>query len=538
MKVCTHVLKKLISILSLVCLCIFSITYANSQQLAFPSAEGYGRFAKGGRGGDVYHVTNTNDSGAGSLRYGIENASGARTIVFDVGGTILVQSQIGITKNNITIAGQTSPGDGIQIAGKGLAIGDNITDVIVRYIRAREGMYLPDADRKHSLNINAGCKNIIFDHCSAEFGRDETFSMDGSDITVQWSIIAWGLQPHSCGDLLRSKNITIHHTLWAHNETRNPKATGDTLDFVNNVLFDCWGDPFIAGDFGSEDDWQSPHTANVVGCYFISSSSTSKAIVKANVVNGSNTFSLYLASTFLDGNANGSLDGSDQGYGIVSGTVNQISRIGSPQVKTDDPLAAYNRVLDNAGCALPVRDSLDARLVEDVRNQRTSHLTDHNELGFNNNGYGTLRNGTPKQDTDQDGMPDEWESKMGLDSNNSSDRNNDADNDGYTNLEEYLNELAGDQQPQGGTTPAPTPVDTPAPTVVATPVPTSSVLLGDVNSSGTIDIVDALLVAQYYVGLNPQKFNTQAADVNASGSIDIVDALRIAQYYVGLIQSF
>jgi hypothetical protein len=520
---------------------LFFIVCAHAQQLAFPSAEGYGRFAKGGRGGDVYHVTNVNDSGAGSLRYGLDNASGPRTIVFDVGGTILVQSQIGVTKSFITIAGQTAPGDGIQIAGKGLAIGDNMTDIVIRYIRAREGMYLPDAERKHSLNINAGCQNIIFDHCSAEFGRDESFSMDGSNITVQWGIIAWGLIPHSCGDLLRSKNITIHHTLWAHNETRNPKATGDTLDFVNNVLFDWWGDPFIAGDFGAEDDWSSPHNANVVGCYFIATSSTSNAIVKANVVNGTNTFSLYLSGTYLDGNANGTLDGSDQGYNIVSGTVNTIGRINAPQVKTDDAVTAYNKVLASAGCSLPVRDAIDARLVDDVRAQRVSHLTDHNELGFDNYGYGTLRGGTAKKDTDLDGMPDDWETSMGFNPNDANDRNSDADGDGFTNLEEYLAEMAGDQ-PAGGTTTAPTSAPTTAPTGASTesvtPAPTQLVLIGDVNTSVTIDIVDALLVAQYYVGLNPSNFNASAADVNRSGAIDIVDALLIAQYYVGLISGF
>jgi hypothetical protein len=433
-------------------LLFFSATTADAQLLAFPTAEGYGRDAKGGRGGDVYHVTNLNDDGAGSLRYGISNASGHRPIVFDVGGTILVNSQIGITKNFITIAGQTAPGDGIQVAGKGVAIGDNFHDIIVRFIRSREGLYLPSLSAKHSFNINIGCENIIFDHCSAEFGRDETFSMEGNNTTAQWCIVAWGLETHSCGSLLRGKSVTVHHNLWAHNHTRNPKSTGDNLDWVNNVVFD-WDIPFIAGDFQSSDgEWDLPHRANIVGTYFISTSSTTKAVENANLIDGNPTYSLYLSNTLLDGNANGKLDGTDQGYNIVSGTVEKLtSRVATPQVKTDDPLTAYTRVLDRAGCVLPgriIRDSIDNKLIDNVKKQAKQRLTNNTELGFGNHGYGTLRSGTPPKDTDLDGMPDAWEAAHNLNINNANDRNaTTLSTDGYTNLEMYLNELAGDISP-------------------------------------------------------------------------------------------
>jgi hypothetical protein len=442
---CDH--QKINSLLLSLTLLSFLSTTADAQILAFPTAEGYGQNAKGGRGGDVYHVTNLNDDGSGSLRYGISNAPGPRTIVFDVGGTILVNSQIGITKNFITIAGQTAPGDGIQVAGKGVAIGDNYHD-----IRSREGLYLPSLEAKHSFNINIGCENIIFDHCSAEFGRDETFSMEGNTTTVQWCIIAWGLETHSCGSLLRGKNVTVHHTLWAHNHTRNPKSTGDNLDWVNNVVFD-WDIPFIAGDFQSSDgEWDLPHRANIVGTYFISTSSTTKAVDNANLINGNPTYSLYLSNTLFDGNANGTIDGTDQGYNIVSGTVEKLtSRVATPQVKTDNPLTAYNRVLERVGCVLPgriIRDSIDNKLIDNVKKQVKQRLSNNIELGLGNHGYGTLRSGTPPTDTDLDGMPDAWEATHNLNINNASDRNGTTlSTDGYTNLEMYLNELAGDISP-------------------------------------------------------------------------------------------
>ncbi|MCK4747577.1 MAG: pectate lyase, partial [Bacteroidales bacterium] len=224
--------------------------------VAFPGAEGYGRHTLGGRGGDVYIVTNLNDSGEGSLRYGIENAEGPRTIVFEVSGTILLKDHLIISKPYLTIAGQTAPGDGIAIRDYGLKIKDT-HDVIMRYIRVRLG----DQNKPRPAGFDAietnDISDIIFDHISASWGIDGTHDLRGQRFTLQWSIYGEALNnslhkkgSHAMLGSMRDNtdNITLHHNLMHSSRNRHPSLGGGSktkaetiIDFRNNVLFNWTG---------------------------------------------------------------------------------------------------------------------------------------------------------------------------------------------------------------------------------------------------------------------------------------------------------
>ena len=355
--------------------------------VAFPGAEGYGRNAKGGRGGDVCHVTTLADSGTGSLRDCV--SGGNRTVVFDVGGWItLTSNDLGIAQTNLTIAGQTAPGGGIGIRGRKLSVGGNNT--VIRFLRVRRGIMVTE-DRNDAMTISSSADNIIVDHCSVSYGTDETLSMPGDEgigphnLTLQWSIVAWGLQRnnHSAGSLFTSNQTTIHHCLWAFNKTRNPRARselpetrgmGGPLDWVNNVIYGWnaqdpvgesmgWSlsyDPFILAGTSN-----GMHQANAVGNYFIARRSASYAFH-----NGTSNFSLYVADNILDGNANGMLDASKTGNDMINGSPTILAqRLPAPMVTTDTARAAYDRVLAGVGATVPMRDQPDTLLVSQVQAQ-------------------------------------------------------------------------------------------------------------------------------------------------------------------------
>ncbi len=430
------------------------------EQLAFPGAEGFGRLSRGGRGGDVCHVTHLEDSGAGSFRDCV--GRGDRTVVFDVAGWITLASGLGITADNLTIAGQTAPGGGVGLRGQKVSIGGS--NVVVRFLRVRRGI-LATTDRNDTLTVSSAASDVILDHCSVAFGTDENFSMPGDEavgpreLTVQWSIVAYGLQRnnHSAGSLLTASNTTIHHSIYAFNKTRNPKARsedGRPLDFVNNVVYgwnapdpygeaNDWslsGHPFIMGDTSN-----GMHYANAVGNAFVSygGRSASQAFVSGGTSDGGvPTFNLFFEDNLLDGNANGVFDASQTDWSMVGTATRLDARIAAPQVCTDDVLTAYERVLDRAGATVPLRDELETGLVASIRAQGGILIQDESDLGIGADGYGTLASGTAPADSDGDGMPDAWEGDRGLDAGDPADRNGDDDDDGYTNLEEYLNELA------------------------------------------------------------------------------------------------
>jgi hypothetical protein len=400
---------------------------------AFPQAEGFGRFAKGGRNGDVYHVTTLADSSTptnGMLRYGINNApSAGRTIVFDVGGYINLASRLSITKNNITIAGQTAPGGGIGISGAGVSIGAK--DLIMRYVRFRYTSTASD----DCITVNSNCSNAIFDHVSASWGIDEVFSVTSSqNVTIQWCMITEGLncEGHSKGSLLEWPVLSLHHSLYAHNDDRNPKNKG-VFDYRNNVVYNWGMAPYIAGGGTGGQCY-----ANCVGNYYIAGADTD--VPDYMVVGGNSNYHIYFSDNRLDSNRNGIKDGLDLGTAMMDPAAMPVvmpTPYEYPPVATTSPETAYMQVLSYAGCSL-VRDEIDTRIVNDVINETGWIITYYTDRG----GLGAIPGGMPPADTDQDGMPDAWEDAHGLDKTSAADGGLDPDGDGYTNLEDYLNSLA------------------------------------------------------------------------------------------------
>lgn len=423
---------------------------------AFPTAEGAGAYAVGGRGGDVYHVTNLNDSGAGSLRNGITSATGARTIVFDLSGTIYLNTDLRINKPFITIAGQTAPGDGITVAGRTTMI-DQTQHVIVRYVRFRGGDINCPSMQGDSFWVDKS-KDVLVDHVSASWSVDETLSVTESDrVSVQWSFITESLnnschyndagtafERHGYGSLIRYGNgrISYHHNLFAHHYNRNPRV-GDniTLDFVNNVIYD-WGTDASYSGAASE----GVTKVNYIGNYLVAGPNTpSSKRNRAFSGGGVNTL-IYQDGNVIDGNLNGTRDGTNTGWAMFVGSYTQqmspLDLAASQPLKAAASLvdinansaeSAYLSVINTAGSSF-VRDAADARNASEVRNETGLMIDSQTQVG----GYPALTSTAPPIDTDGDGMPDSYENSHGLNANDPNDAMLTAAN-GRTNLENYLN---------------------------------------------------------------------------------------------------
>ncbi|KAF2676466.1 polysaccharide lyase family 1 protein [Lentithecium fluviatile CBS 122367] len=396
--------------------------------LAFPGAEGFGRNAIGGRKGTVYIVSNLNDSGAGSLRDAVSKSD--RIVVFSVGGVIKITDRL-VVQKRITILGQTAPGGGITVYGNGWSF-SNADEAIVRHVRIRMGK--DGTSGKDAVTIAEG-SNMIFDHVSVSWGRDETFSISGSavgNITIQNSIIGQGLETHSCGGLIQTavgNGISLFRNLYIDNKTRNPKVKG-TNDFTNNVVYN-WGGGggYIAGDSSEESE------ANIVSNYFISGPSTSvTAFTRGNTL-----FHGYVEANFYDSDKDGNLNGaaigaSSSNYG---GMAIQSSKFPFPAptkiLSAPDALAFVTK---SAGASL-VRDSVDSQLVDQLTSygKKGALISDEASMG----GVGTIDGGTKAVDSDGDGIPDEAEKKLGFDA-----AKNDAmtiGKDGYAYVEAWANSL-------------------------------------------------------------------------------------------------
>ena len=406
------------------CFCALSLWLPCGAAIpSFPGAEGFGAYATGGRGGDVYYVTNLNSSGTGSLADGIATApSSGRTIVFAVSGYIHVpSSNLRITTSKVTIAGQTAPGDGIGLKDGTFRISGD--DIVVRHLRFRHGKYGSGGD---CIDLDSGSIRCVLDHVSLQFSTDENISSYNSppeNLTMQWSLNAWGLESHSCGGLWDQNHATCHHTLWAHHHTRNPKARpSGLLEWTNNVTFD-WDIGFIMGDSETPATWK----ANVRNSYFLCPPGNlrSRALEKANLDRyGNPNFSLYLNNCRHDADGNGLLDGTDKGYAIASGSYTTLAApvdaTGAVPVTLDDPTTAFQKVVSNAGAlrldvAYPgaLRDEVDARLIQNLVTQTANHITGESSLGLANGGFGELAGTLPPPDTDKDGMPDYYETALG-----------------------------------------------------------------------------------------------------------------------------
>lgn len=397
---------------------------ANSQQLAFPGAEGFGAYATGGRGGTVVHVTNLNASGPGSLADAVSQPN--RTVVFDVGGVIDITGQNLTIASNLTIAGQTAPGEGITIYG-GRVIMSNSSNVIMRYIRMRGSISMPED--KCTLTMDY-CDNVILDHCSISWGRwDNVHIKDANNITYQNCIISEGIEPQRFGAITDgTRNWTISHCLWTNNKSRNPKMKC-YLQYYNNVVYN-YGIGIVGGH-SAADNYQ-----DVMNNYFItgpSSGSSNKYFDQ-----WTETDHLYSTGNYTDDNRDGKLNGR-----LIT-DYNGATPMQQPNLKCQAPMNlepaedAFYAVMEHAG-ASRVRDSHDMRIIEQLASLGTKGAFIANEQDVG--GIGTLAGADAPADSDGDGMPDEWEKANGTDPDKA-DANGDADGNGYTNIEDYVNNLA------------------------------------------------------------------------------------------------
>ena len=404
---------------------------AVGQTVAFPGAQGFGRFATGGRGGSVYHVTNLNDSGAGSFRDAV-TVSG-RTVVFDVAGVIDYSGARYNIAPNVTIAGQTAPGDGVVLYGDGIGFSGS-HNTITRFIRFRMG--INGTKDKDAVSIDNG-HDMIFDHITASWGRDETFSISGSDpgnITIQSSIISQGLQGHSAGGLVQTDGaVSILRSLYIDNDTRNPKVKG-VNEYVNNVVCN-W--ETIGYNMGGDSAGES--FVNVFNNYFIRGPASG-----SSAISGGNTdFHIYATNNWYDGNKDGVLNGSDLPFANYGPMDLKTTPYAYPisYASAYSPLTALKLAISDVGPSFR-RDTVDEKMIVELTSWGLEGSTITSELIAPMNGPGPIRNGTPYPDTDQDGMPDFWENGTG--SNPAVANNNDPSpsGSGYKRLEDYLNWLA------------------------------------------------------------------------------------------------
>ncbi len=413
--------------------------------VAFPGAEGAGRFATGGRGGKVLRVTTLADAGPGSLRAAVE-AEGARTVVFDVAGTIALKTPLVVRNGRITIAGQTAPGDGITLRDQTLQIAAD--DVIVRYLRSRLGA--ESKTQGDAIWISGGTR-IILDHVSASWSVDETLSASASyrdaansigDLTVQWSVIADSLRhaghvkgDHGYGSLVRGgqgSRMSFHHNLWANHAARMPRPgnyarfdvdpRGANFDFRNNVFYN-WG----GGRSGYNADTDSVSRYNFIANAYLPGpdSKGRSAFAESN-----RHAQAWFADNAMDGQV--PVDPWSLVSGETGGTYRLSAAIAMPPVATESALAAMARVLADAGASRS-RDMVDIAVIDGVRRRTGRQIDTEADAG----GWPVLRGGTAARDSDGDGMADDWERANGLDPNRA-DGNADRNRDGRTNLEDYL----------------------------------------------------------------------------------------------------
>ncbi|KAF2999886.1 hypothetical protein E8E13_008275 [Curvularia kusanoi] len=379
-----------------------ALLVGTTSALAFPGAEGFGKDAIGGRNGKVYVVSNLNDSGAGSLRDAVSQPD--RIVVFQVGGLIKIKERIVVSKR-ISILGQTAPGDGITVYGNGWSF-SNADDAIVRYIRIRMGK--GGSSGKDAAGIAEG-KNMIFDHVSVSWGRDETFSINGAatNITIQNSIIAQGLETHSCGGLMQTEldnGISLFRNLYIDNKTRNPKVKG-TNDFINNVVYN-WGGGggYIAGDSSGQSE------ANIIGNYFISGPSTSiTAFTRGNA-----NFNGYVQGNFYDSDKNGVLSGTELGVSSSNygGMTIAASKFSHPDPAKILPATDALEFVELSVGASKVRDAVDERLIAELKSYGKDGQLIKDETASPMNFPGSFNAGVPWADSNDNGIPDDAEDKF------------------------------------------------------------------------------------------------------------------------------
>lgn len=441
----------------------------DSRPIAFPGAEGFGKYSSGGRGGKVMIVTNLNDAGPGSLRDAV-SAKMKRIVVFAVSGTIHLNSKLEIL-SDITLAGQTAPGDGICIADHPVILNGN--NIIVRYLRFRMGDRYQNKGKIDGAGsddaLSATRKNnIIIDHCSVSWSTDEVMSVyAGDSSTIQWTIISEPLnysyhfetgdtdfEYHGYGGIWGGKHLTAHHNLFAHCNNRTPRFDGirnspiENVDFRNNVIFNWGSNNIYAGEGGRY---------NLVNNYYKFGPST-KESVKYRIANPYNrTPDIPFGKWFVHGNY---VDGApevtnDNWSGVrfekASASETSAAKMQSEfehvPVKTETAVVAYKSVLQNVGAVLPARDSLDERIIRDVEN-RSGKLIDvqggypHGTIYERTKTAWPVLNRKPSlSDKDEDGIPDYWETQHKLNPADPMDAAGFSLSTSYTNIEVYINAI-------------------------------------------------------------------------------------------------
>ena len=449
---------------------------------SFPGVSGGGSVTVGGRGGVVIEVTNLNDAGPGSLREACE-ASGARTVVFRVGGIITLTKAIVVENSYITIAGQTAPGGGITIrSSEGVTqtplLFKNSHDIIVRYIRVRPGPYAND-QAGDCIGTYIHAHNIVIDHCSLSWAKDEnTEIFSNSDpahnVTWSWNIIAEAIGSHSCGMLLGSgvnsngmHDFSVHHNLFAHNHHRNPLLKVKTVEFINNIIYG-WQKYSTQVGGGT--------TIDIIGNKYVKhpglSDNRREVIWKPHDPANANPAatgptgnpSIYFVGNIGHNNSDPNADGWDtmmemadlKSWGYFENQRTSVpiayrrtTRRATPTpvnvdnvVNIDDvllPAIGACRRLDEKGNFVENRDAVDTRVINEYQT-----LTGSIPATVTNADYPTIASGTPYADNDHDGMADVWETANGLNPNDASDRNGtNLSSEGFTNLEMFLSGTAG-----------------------------------------------------------------------------------------------
>ncbi len=406
-----------------------------AEQLAFPDAQGWGRYAMGARKSSsptVYHVTNLNDSGSGSLRDAVSQPN--RVVVFDVSGVIKISSRI-VFSSNLYVAGQTAPGEGITVYGDGVSF-SGASNIICRYLRVRMGHN--GSSGKDCAGIADGT-NMIFDHCSFSWGLDETFSINafGSawNITLQNCIFGQGLMTHSAGGLMQADSITLYRNLYIDNSTRNNKVKG-TNQYANNVVYNWSNGCYIMGG-----DSEGSSYVNIESNLFINGPSGG-----GNCFGGANAnFHCYGVDNWQDSNKDGILNPSE------------VTNYSASDHRTTDPynypaLELYpgneliTRNIPTVGASLPYRDQSDCYLIDELMSfgKKGALISNEESLPIGAPDTWSWYAGTQRTDSDNDGMPDAWELANGTDPN-VADATMKAAN-GYLNIENYINSITAEDR--------------------------------------------------------------------------------------------
>lgn len=484
---------------------------------AFPGAEGFGAYARGGRGGRVAYVTTLSDYNRrlgerivpGSLRWAVEELKGRRTILFQTGGTIFLKTGLvlrGEGGSYVTIAGQSAPGDGVQLAGYGLTISEGAHDIVLRYLRIRPGVTdsdlwtdpdgvgpLPPYLRKwdtDSLTIygngNRTVHDIIVDHCSLEWAIDENVGIAGvvERVTIQHCILAEGATfghyghpeaypyPHSCGLLAgfeaskgSDQYLTLYRNLFMHNNGRNPliAANGCVVEVVNNLLYNCQGEVMCVVRLRDSRIAASPRV-NIIGNHYLwgpDDSARRRRMMAVQIEDAGGTLAVDDASIYSRDNLHGHVgpgvnqfaalcDPRGRARGPADSDDDRVTRKqrGEPwptravPLRTENSESVLAAVSRSVGADHPRWDTVDARLMKELAARS-------GRTGFGPQDaplrHPTLEPGRPIEDSDADGMPDAYERRVGLGPNDPSDGNRDRNGDGHTELEDYLHSLVSDQ---------------------------------------------------------------------------------------------